>query len=409
MVQYRAALFDALTGGGTLQALVNCAHTLLGNPICVASRNGEILCWDEGELPDDELWQEHLRTGFIPRWIKQATQEQARGNSFIWHERPGRYRMMLTNPQTCTLRIALLEAHRPFQEMDQEIFDTCARCISFFIQNMPFVDLYSRNTNEYFLLELLSDHISTSANRQWINEKLEITADNALQFLIIAQMHENVNADWFQSVSCLVQQHFPRSTIITYEGQIVCLLVLDAVRPVARGSWKCLLSRLARERSLACVGRVFSDISLINMMYRQTRELLKIALETQNEQLHLVFAEMMSIDYMLYKSSKAHLANSIDSLVHTIFDHDQLHKTELLATLYAYLLSFNSISATAGLMGVHYNTIKQRLKAIEQLAGCPIISAKRLSYLISIKATMHMHPHATMAIRDLETYYYMNQ
>jgi hypothetical protein len=65
MVQ--ATLFDVVTSGNSLDALLDCAYSFLGNPIMLVNQRGEIYSKAKNNPPyNDPLWEEFDAKGYVP-------------------------------------------------------------------------------------------------------------------------------------------------------------------------------------------------------------------------------------------------------------------------------------------------------------------------------------------------------
>lgn len=84
----------------------------------------------------------------------------------------------------------------------------------------------------------------------------------------------------------------------------------------------------------------------------------------------LVPQATLSLYSMLFEQRQGtELGAFIDATVGTLTAHDARRSTDLCGTLLAYLDSAQNARATADAMGIHVNTLRQRLDAVEALIG----------------------------------------
>jgi purine catabolism regulator len=80
-----------------------------------------------------------------------------------------------------------------------------------------------------------------------------------------------------------------------------------------------------------------------------------------------VFGEL-GIDRLLVHVPDAEQADFAETMLGPLLAHDARHRTDLLPTLETFLATRNAAS-TARRLFVHYNTVKGRLRVIEEILG----------------------------------------
>jgi DNA-binding PucR family transcriptional regulator len=76
----------------------------------------------------------------------------------------------------------------------------------------------------------------------------------------------------------------------------------------------------------------------------------------------------LGVDRLLVGVPDPELADFEATILRPLLDHDARHRTELLATVEAYLATRNAAAAARRLF-VHYNTMKNRLRLVEEVLG----------------------------------------
>lgn len=409
LAQARTTFFDTIISSSSLQALTDCAYSILGNPICVASANGEILSNARGETPtNDSLWEEHLSDGFISKSVKQQTERSRsiasdHGKPFIWNREMGKYRMMICYPKDknrINLRVVMLESTHPFSELDEKIFEIFSQATCYFMRNTNLARNFDSNTDEYFLYQLVRGHIQLGKNRLGIEERLDLRNSDLYAFFIAKRTFENVKPLWLANAKNMLRELFPGSIVIICEDCLVCFILLRDHKSVSYEQLLELIQFLRKSQMHGCLGRVFDNISYITQYYCQTVDFLKLGNRLYQGN-NLFFAQSMVITYLLDKLD----INSIETLCYLpvleLWESDMTSGSEYLPALYAYILTFGSISAASRLMGIHYNSMKQRIIFIKKIVGCNL--EKLLpSLFISIHSLYLIHPADMKKCMDLD-------
>ena len=132
-----------------------------------------------------------------------------------------------------------------------------------------------------------------------------------------------------------------------------------------------LLSEVARALPGAVVsvglGRVVDDPLDMASSWADARRALDIGRWGRGAG-HVVHVEDLGLDRLLANVPAGELVEFATSLLRPLVAHDERHRTDLVRTLEVYLETRNAALAARRLF-VHYNTLKNRLRLIEDLVG----------------------------------------
>jgi purine catabolism regulator len=117
----------------------------------------------------------------------------------------------------------------------------------------------------------------------------------------------------------------------------------------------------------AGIGRVVSDPLRLAESYREARRALEIGAWAAGPGQVTDFRDL-GVDRLLIGLPDAELADFEATILRPLLDHDARHRTELVATVEAYLATRNAAAAARRLF-VHYNTMKNRLRLVEEVLG----------------------------------------
>jgi len=132
-----------------------------------------------------------------------------------------------------------------------------------------------------------------------------------------------------------------------------------------------LLAEAARTQPEALVsvgiGRVVGDPLALAGSWAEARHALDIGSWGRGEG-HVVHVDDLGLDRLLAGLPRSDLMDFAGSMLAPLLEHDERHRTDLVATLEVYLETRNAALAARRLF-VHYNTLKNRLRLIEELVG----------------------------------------
>ena len=139
------------------------------------------------------------------------------------------------------------------------------------------------------------------------------------------------------------------------------------------------------------VGRAVDDPVRLADSYTEARRALSIGRWSRGAGNVSLFADL-GVDRLLVGLPDAELADFASQLLGPLLDHDARHRTDLTRTLEVYLETRNGALAARRLF-VHYNTLKNRLRLIEEILGRPLDDPDR-SLGLALALRIHRLPTA---------------
>lgn len=98
-------------------------------------------------------------------------------------------------------------------------------------------------------------------------------------------------------------------------------------------------------------------------------------------------AERSSVSWLLLAASEGPTRAIVDRVLGPLRSHDEVHGTMLVATVRAYLEHDGVASAVAADLGVHPNTVRQRVRTIERLCGDSLTATRtRVDLALALRA-----------------------
>lgn len=115
------------------------------------------------------------------------------------------------------------------------------------------------------------------------------------------------------------------------------------------------------------LGRVQADPLGLPESYREARRALEVGRWAKGPGRVSIFGDL-GVDRLLINLADAEQADFAQTMLGLLIDHDARHRTDLLPTLETFLATRNA-ALTARRLFVHYNTVKGRLRMIEEVLG----------------------------------------
>jgi purine catabolism regulator len=139
------------------------------------------------------------------------------------------------------------------------------------------------------------------------------------------------------------------------------------------------------------IGRPVDDPVRLADSYTEARRALSIGRWSRGAGSVSLFAEL-GVDRLLVGVAEVELADFANGMLGPLLEYDARHRTDLTRTLEVYLETRNGALAARRLF-VHYNTLKNRLRLIEEILGRSLDDADR-SLSLALALRIHRLPGA---------------
>ncbi|HHU23445.1 MAG TPA: hypothetical protein GXZ52_08600 [Clostridiales bacterium] len=386
----QATFFDVIVCGNSLDTLLDCAYSFLGNPIMLVNPRGEIYSKAKNNPPyNDPLWEEFDAKGYVPlekrKYISAEYYADKMVNDTVIIFEPAyiSHRLMLYQTRitsTFTLRVIMLESKRPFSEVDEEVFELLAKTAAYYIKNSQLIKEFNSDSFEFFMHELLSGHIDSEKNEAEIISYLSIKPGDKFFILLAERNSGDVSPVSNSEIRYILQRIFNNSITVLFEDRVIVFVNLREQDGSLVDRIDRTVSTLKKYKFHCAISRFFDSFNNISLIYRQMVEAFEVANKINpKDPLHLV--KDLVIPTLLDRLD----ASEIKQFCYTpMLELLYPERIDYLYTLYAYIISLGNISLASQLLGVHYNTVKYRLDKIRLILG-PDLDSMFPALYISIK------------------------
>lgn len=140
-----------------------------------------------------------------------------------------------------------------------------------------------------------------------------------------------------------------------------------------------LMDTVYKEIDLNClvgIGQIVKNLTDVRLSYEDAKKCVQFLQSTYHHQKILNYQQLGPYRIFL-KADREELRDYTREIVGPLQDYDENHRTELLKTLKIYLDSNQSLKDSAAALFVHTNTVKYRLKIINELLNIEKLSGKK--------------------------------
>ena len=216
-----------------------------------------------------------------------------------------------------------------------------------------------------------------------------------LVFALDGGRDENLWERWCQLIQYNVKQQAPQVILAERSDQLIVLVpVPETTVGVNKGKIAGLVKSLQKITALHLQGRTFSAgvgrfYENVADLYRAYQEA-KVALEVSylmRRRGALTFFDELGVLRLIFNQGEQELEDYYEETLGLIARYDREHNTDLLPTLTAFLYASGDHNQAAEDMFIHVNTLRYRLKKIEELLGQDI---HRLDVLVNLYTALQV-------------------
>lgn len=370
-------LTNILLEGKGLQQLVEEGKKIFSNPIMVCDLANNILAYNKNATVNNLTWSklednklqtyERLRnfhkSGVFEKLYKSMEPVIER-----FDYSPHRWMAYkITIQGNLAGHVAIVEAESSYHENDIELLKFFSEIISNELEKHIFQNYIYENSYEYILSDLLN---GSAKEKQVIESQLKnLNKMLCKNLYLITIRNKQVNSKQMQLkyIKSIIDNILNVPMSLIYNNDLVVLISHDKDEFLPEKYYNQLVHLMAEYNLYAGVSELFSDISQLKKHYNQA--IIAVKLGQRIEEKKHVFHYK---DYLIYHlldsiSSEQNLKDFCNPLILQLTEYDSIYSTDYCQTLYYYIMSNMNITLISKFFDVHRNTIKYRLKKIEEI------------------------------------------
>ncbi|SDX87415.1 helix-turn-helix domain-containing protein [Eubacterium barkeri] len=366
-----------------IQKIVNMVTTFLDNPVVLVDANFRILSASTQLTPlNNDLWDLSIGQRYVSDEIIRSMQENriiealhSEEGEPIESPIPEGY-SCLRMPLYCKGRyrgfLGVYDYNQPFKAEDPLILEAASQAVGIFVQNNTFFNAVNGSTYDMYLYELLQANQLTESQKICKRYKaLSLGAEKVLIVLdTVDKKGQEVNLSGNNLPGELIVNRLktllPCHHSVVFKGSVVIVMAYDSIPERMLSTIRDTLQLFCETNQLiAGISMVYRDAERTFEFYRQAR----YAIHKSSGEIGLSYYQNVVIDAILSFAKESY---PVDHYIHPAIwllkDYDQRFNTHYLISLKKYLYCFGNKADTAAVLGLHYNSIKYRIKMIQEIA-----------------------------------------
>ncbi|SDE96871.1 PucR family transcriptional regulator [Sporomusa acidovorans] len=377
-------LLDAVSSGG-LQNIADTAYLLLGNPIIIYDLSFKILAFSQNVYPECKLFKkaakdkqmiEQTMIAFFQENALKTMREQGSSYFFECCDRPvlPEKTIIINSPVFIKgLLVGYAVAMKGYVNWDKGdlgLMDEICKTISIEMRN----DRFYRNSKgvlkEHFLMDTLEAETEQKELVKARVNALDMKMHKNMFIVVIRLTEQMEDNSQLRLILREIENIFEDSISIIYKENIVSLIHFHQDKQV--------LMEIIQEKFHICnssedlvtgVSMCFHDICQIKKHYFQALDALDIGLTLQKPG-RIYFFQQLSI-YRLFKLSgkTTEIRDYLHPAVFCLINYDNENHSELMKTLYYYIINLKALLKTKDILRIHRNTLIYRINKIQELAN----------------------------------------
>lgn len=358
----------------SLQALVEQASVVLGNPMLIADPNSNILAITDLEL-EDSAWQRFRslrRVPYHPDRIKIEQQEGAvpAGMAIMVdgiHKKNFFIKCTVQNFKMSLAELQIFSMQQEFQMVDMDYAVMLTHAIALNIVGHAVVSRDLHNTSDYFLYDLISGKLNDPETIQARMHDVNWILENVLYVLIVSWGQPGRNIDYRDACMRALTTMIPNARSVMDGPNMVVLFDQKAELNVDSPLVERVRAYLEKTHLHGVLSQPFGDIGNMSYRYNQGKEILNLNMDLGRQDA-LLLAEESVFELLFHEASvRYQLMDYVHPLVRRLLEYDRREDRDLSDTLRAYSMAGYNYTKAAELLHTHRNTVIYRIKQIEEI------------------------------------------
>lgn len=269
--------------------------------------------------------------------------------------------------------IIVAEGDRPLKEEDTQLADILSQAISLILERKNTIP--SNVNNEDILLELLADTYVCEEEFADRVRALDFTLEGIWRVVAVCDKDGSSTAS-LQAYRNQLGAILPSVSMTVYNNTLM-LLINENEQKFARNVLKTMIKT---NRLVAAESLPFENILELSKYFRQSRELLDIALILKKEDKLVCFQDytLYHVAYLLVKQKTEEWY--IPEGLSKVLEYDQDCDTEYCRSIREWSWRRNLVEAAA-VLGIHRNTMVYRYEKFQEISGLDLSDEESVSQL----------------------------
>lgn len=279
----------------------------------------------------------------------------------------------------CIAFAMLVELNRPFRESDKECFERFAGFVGQELQKSEMWQPAIGEMGSYFLTNLLGDAAPGESAALRRVKELNFHPRRTLYVLCLHAFGEGLGQRQVERTAEHLRPFMGDFLYTRYHRNLVVLYTQDGNEGIDKRAHHLLRETATLNELAVGVSNPFSSITGTRRAYDQARTAVRLGSAWRGPAaLGEVFdyCDFSGFHLLEIASRHSNLVEFCHPALLRLQEHDERHNTELMDTLYCFLLTAGSNARSAELLSLHKNSMLYRMGKIEKLLGLDLSSGE---------------------------------
>lgn len=369
------SVLDALLNGEGLQAISDAAAKVLGNPFWIVDMNSKFLTRLSGDTENPVLLTE-MATGYVTRRTIEYTEGlQVRHNAstlngaYLFQTFDKQYEIITCPVKVCDTIVAyvsVINECQPFKDEDYTYMELISKIFGTELEKN---DIY-RDNKEMMFSCFLTDLLDNRLSFEDISLRLDIIGYKQQKYGYLLNVDlsaiENRRIH-LNSISSQISIICKNSIGCFYNKHYVYYFSSDD--PITQDDYMIVqLKKFLRDSRLkAAISTPLHSINLASRNYQKTLDAIRLGRQIRPDEVLYTYSTLVVEHAVTILKMSMNYSDFANDAVNKLLAYDTTHNNDLLSTFEAYLFNLCNINKTADYLNIHSNTMRQRLRKIEDI------------------------------------------
>ncbi|MBP2655969.1 MAG: transcriptional regulator [Firmicutes bacterium] len=370
------SLLSALYSGG-LQTLADVVYSIMENPIIISDSSFKLLATSKKGIKEIDYYSCYMNNDYMDeasildiRRLKTIQRLNTTRLAYIEDSIQDKPRLITAPVIVNDIMVGfvtLVELFVPFKENDLDVMNQVSMAIAIELQK---AELYQNNSglqHEYFLLDLLDGTLSNAALIESRSKALNVRLNPNKRIVVMEFTKQFLVVKQLKTLAHEVKNVMRWEFVLVYENRIVALTSHREDEIWSQENKVKLDEFLTTNKLVAGVSKSFQYLGNISKYYNGALDSIAVAKYLGLEETIFFFEDLFVYHILKLCSKNVDLENYILDQLKLLIQYDRENNTELMDTLYCYLLNMKHTVKTSQDLHIHRNTLFYRLNKIQEL------------------------------------------
>lgn len=377
-------LYDQLLNLSHLSQVLEVMEQELLNPVIVVDDSFKVLHYSRKIELTDQIWANNIRQGYCSyEFIAEINKIKTFRNSPIsaepfkvyCHENKlAKWVSKILIEGKLAGYIVVPECHTELTANQSNLMPIFSKISAHHVSKASYQHYRKELTEERLLVDILEHKITAQTE---LHDRLKWTGLllKPYKWLLRIKAHSNDRlTKKTTGLQTQLQRLFPDGQQVIYQDSLILLITSKEEFGLSAEKLGLLEDILAAKKMNAIYSDGFTNLLELPMHYDRIRKAQQTAFQLGKVELLISYTSMKFYQILEDFPNKQQLIAYCHPAILKLMDYDQQNHTDYYQTLLTYLFNNQNLNQTAELLFVHRNTMKYRLKKINEMTGITLKS-----------------------------------